>query len=211
MPRVVRVSVDVHAPRYEKNLQLLNSGRRPSYVRSGNVVAVVPALALAACSSNTSQRAEATASDHAASRARVGSTTPGTHTTRRAKHVRAPQLASCGPWARGTSPTEEGLSTAHGRIENCVGFEGAWFVFQLGARGVNGGVEEFHCATASCTPSSVVFQSSRWTYLAPPFAGSVTLLDAEARASWSVDNTGHELLFHPATGTFSLEQPAPKD
>ncbi|MGC4111743.1 MAG: hypothetical protein QM747_15265 [Nocardioides sp.] len=51
----------------------------------------------------------------------------------------------------------------------------------------------------------MAFQTSRWTYLKPPFAGGVTLLDAEVRATWSVENAGHEVLFHPVIGTFSLE------
>jgi hypothetical protein len=123
------------------------------------------------------------------------------------KTVRAPRTAICGSWAKATSPTGKGLTRAHGPIKNCVGFERTWYVFQQGATGVDGGVEEFHCPTVGCAPSRVTFQASRWTYVAPPFQGGLTLLDVEVAASWSVDDAGHELIFHPATGTFTSESP----
>jgi hypothetical protein len=80
-----------------------------------------------------------------------------------------------------------------------------WFVFELGSEGAPGGVDEFHCAKAGCSPSDAVFLASRWRYVAPPFPGGVTLLGGGRADAWIVDNEGHELVFHPHSGAFTEE------
>jgi hypothetical protein len=175
-------------------------------VRGVLVVALVGLVAVTTCSPDESRQAQATATSRVTT-----STTPSkahrVHTGhRRPQRVDGPgRMRTCGAWVESRSATGKALRAAHGPIKNCLGLDRTWFVFQLGGQGRDGGVEEFRCPTARCAPSKLSFQLSRWRYLRPPLPGGVTLLDAESPRSWSVDVAGHELLFHPATGTFTQE------
>jgi hypothetical protein len=151
---------------------------------------------------------------HAATSAKATRESPGvpasvsavpTAGSKSLRPIKPPRTASCGTWAESTNPTGRALIAEHGEIRDCLGLGGTWFVFELGAGGRPGGVDEFSCQRPGYAPSDVVFQASQWRCVAPPFAGGVTLLGWGRHNAMIVDNEGHELLFHPRRGSFTPE------
>lgn len=117
--------------------------------------------------------------------------------------VRSP--ATCGPWSAATAPTGRAIAAAHGPVRACMKVGTDWVIATVNTPSPPGAIGVRRCGTnPTCLDGRNDPGPNAFTWYTPPGlpSSAITIL-GRSGSHLIVDAAGHQLLFDPATGSFT--------
>lgn len=148
------------------------------------LMALLPALGLAACGGGTSGTPASAGPD---------------------QPPRPAASDVCGGWSSPTSALGSAIRARYGGIRNCLLEGRTWVIATLGGHGTQPIIALYPCssADAACMDGRQPHPLAGWRFVRPPYPGGVTVLGRPSAHALIVDVGGHQLTFDVITHRFS--------